>query len=247
MAHSVHTAFITGAGKNIGRAIALALATRGYNLAINGRSDRAACETVANEVRQKGGRAAVVMGDVSSAEEVAKLAALALEEFGTIDVLVSNAAIRPAKPFLETTEAEWHRVLDTNLDSAVRLSRAFLPGMIARNWGRIVVLTGRQAMRGYPGHASTSVSKHGLWGLTKALAREFGPLGITTNAISPGLIQTESEDKSFPARLIAGAKEIPVGRVGTPEEIAATCDLLCSEQGGFINGQMIAVNGGIDT
>lgn len=247
MAAPVHTAFVTGAGKHIGRSIALALAARGYNVIINGRVDRAACEAVAKEAAGKGGRVVVAMGDISSETEAARLAEAALKEFGTIDVLVCNAAIRPHKPFLETTKEDWRSVMSTNLESTVYFAKTFLPGMMEKRWGRIVLFTGHQAIRGYAGRASTSVSKHGIWGLTKALAREFGPYGVSTNAISPGLIQTHLNDAAFVERLRTGAQEIPLRRVGTPEEIAAVCDLLCSADGGFVNGQMIGVNGGVET
>ncbi len=241
------TAFITGAGKNIGRACALDLAGRGYNVVINGRADKAACDAVAREAIAKGVKAHVIMADVGLAPEAKRAAKETLAAFGTVDVLVANAAIRPDKPFLETTEEDWRRVMGTNLESSIHLSQAFLPGMIAQTWGRIVLMTGRNAMRGYPGHVTTSVAKHGLWGLTKTLSREFGPQGITVNAISPGVIDTSS-DPAFIARAQKIAQtEIPVRRIGTPAEIAAMCGLLCSDEGGFVNGQMIGVNGGIDT
>lgn len=242
-----HTAFITGAGKNIGRACALDLARRGYNVIINGRADKAACDAVAREVQASGVKAQVIMADIGLAAEAKRAAKEALAAFGTVDVLVANAAIRPDKPFLETTDDDWRRVMGTNLESAIHLSQAFLPGMLAQKWGRIVLMTGRNAMRGYAGHVTTSVAKHGLWGLTKTLSREFGPQGVTVNAISPGVIDTR-EDPEARARMQKVAQaEIPVRRIGRPDEIAAMCGLLCSEDGGFVNGQMIGVNGGIDT
>ncbi len=181
------------------------------------------------------------------APDAKRAAKEALDTFGTIDVLVANAAIRPDKAFLETTEADWRRVMGTNLESAIHLSQAFLPGMIAQKWGRIVLITGRNAMRGYPGHVTTSVAKHGLLGLTKTLSREFGPQGITVNAVSPGVIDTSTDPAVIARAQKVAQNEIPVRRIGTPAEIAAMCGLLCSEDGGFVNGQMIGVNGGIDT
>ena len=247
MAPSGHNAFITGAGKNIGRAVALDLAGRGYNVIVNGRSDRAACEAVANEARAKGVKAHVIMADVGMSADAKRAAKEALDMFGTIDVLVANAAIRPDKPFLENMEEDWQRVMGTNLYSAIYLSQAFLPGMIAQKWGRIVVMTGRNAIRGFPGHVTTSVAKHGLWGLTKTLAREFGPQGVTINSISPGVIDTSDDPKRLARMREVAEREIPVRRIGTSEEIAAMCGLLCSDAGGFVNGQLIGVNGGIDT
>jgi 3-oxoacyl-[acyl-carrier protein] reductase len=244
---TTRTAFVTGAGKNIGRSIALDLAGRGCNVVINGRADKAACDEVAAAVRAKGVRAAVMMADVSIAAEAQSAATGALKEFGTIDIFVANAAIRPDKAFLETTPEDWRRVMGTNLESAIHLCQAFLPGMVAKRWGRIVLVTGRNAMRGYAGHVTTSVAKHGLLGLTKTLSREFGPQGVTVNAISPGTIDTRGSSPAIAARMALAAKEIPVGRIGTPDEIAAVCGLLCSDGGAFVNGQMIGVNGGIDT
>lgn len=247
MAKASHTAFITGAGKNIGRACALDLAGRGYNVVINGRADKAACDAVAREAQARGVKAHVIMADIGLAADAKRAAKEALATFGTIDVLVANAAIRPDKPFLETTDEDWRRVMGTNLESAIHLSQAFLPGMLAQTWGRIVLMTGRNAMRGYAGHVTTSVAKHGLWGLTKTLSREFGPQGVTINAISPGVINTSTDPVRIARMQEVAQKEIPVRRIGTPEEIAAMCGLLCSDEGGFVNGQMIGVNGGIDT
>ena len=189
------------------------------------------------------------MADVGIAADAQAAAASALKEFGTIDIFVANAAIRPDKAFLETTPEDWRRVMGTNLKSSIHL----VPGIFAGHAGEalgphlVPVLTGRNAMRGYAGHVTTSVAKHGLLGLTKTLSREFGPQGVTVNAISPGTIDTRGNSPAIAARMAVAAKEIPVGRIGTSEEIAAVCGLLCSDGGAFVNGQMIGVNGGIDT
>ena len=238
-----HTAFISGAGRNIGRATALELARRGVNLVVNGETNRAICDAVAAEASAHGVEAVVLMGDVGQVEEANRLAAAALAHFGTIDILVNNAAIRPHQGFLEISEAEWQRVLDIDLNAAMHFARAFLPGMIAQGWGRIVNVTGMNAIMGNPQGAHISAAKHGVWGLTKALAREFGPQGITVNAISPGPIAEDGEDLHSPRRAAAIAR-IPLGRMGSNEEIAAVCGLLCSDEGGYVSGQMIAVNGG---
>ncbi len=245
MADRKKTALITGAGKNIGRACALALAEDGFNVAINGSSGRAACDRVAKEAEQRGAKALVIMGDVGKAEECKRIAQEAIKAFGGIDALLNNAALRPSKPFLEISEDEWQRVLSVDLEGAVRLSRACLPGMIERGWGRIVNFAGMNAIHGHAGRVHVSVAKHGVWGLTKSLAMEFGPKGITTNVISPGPIAPDAEEHnaSVQARAQALAK-VPMGRMGKPIEIAAAARMLVSEAGGYINGQMIAVNGG---
>ncbi len=237
------TAFISGAGRNIGRAAAVELARRGCNVIINGSTSRANCDATAEAVAAFGVDALVLMGDVGKADEAKRLAAAALAPFGTIDILVNNAAIRPHQGFLEISDTDWHRVLDVDLNAAMQLSRAFLPGMIAQGWGRIVNVTGMNAIVGNPAGAHISAAKHGVWGLTKALAREFGPSGITVNAISPGPIAADGESLVSPRRAGAIAR-IPLGRMGRNEEIAAVCGMLCSEEGGYVSGQMIAVNGG---
>ena len=242
------SALVTGGGRNIGRACVLGLAADGFNVAINGSSDSAACESVAKEARKLGAKALVVMGDVGKPEECKRIAAEAIKAFGAVDVLVNNAALRPGKPFLEMSDAAWRRVIAVDLDAAVWLSRACLPGMLKKGWGRIVNFTGMNAIHGYAGRAPVSVAKHGVWGLTKALAKEFGPQGVTTNAISPGPIASdvEGDDASSHHRQQTVAK-VPLGRMGTPVEVAATARLLISANGAYINGLMIQVNGGAET
>ncbi len=247
MVGTARTAFVSGAGRNIGRTIALFLARDGCDIVLNGRADRAACEAVAREIEGLGRRALVVMGDIGRSETVTAMAGEALAAFGRVQIVVNNAAIRPEKPFLEMTDGDWHRVLDTDLNSAFYTVRAFGPGMVDAGWGRIVNLTGMNAMHGYSGRAPVSVAKHGLWGLTKSLAKELGPKGVTTNAISPGPIDTEHADAAMTAHIRSQKDRIPVGRLGTPDDIAALTAFLCSDAGGFINGQMIAANGGAQT
>lgn len=243
------TALVTGAGRNIGRAVALGLAQDGFNVVVNGSSDRAACEAVAEAARGFGVEALVAMADVGSAEACAALAAEAIARFGAVDVLVNNAALRPAAPFLEMDEAAWRRVIAVDLDAAVWLSRACLPGMLARGWGRIVNFTGMNAIHGYAGRAPVSVAKHGVWGLTKALAKEFGPQGVTVNAISPGPIASD-EERTDPAAIAYRQKavaRVPVGREGTAAEVAAVLRMLVGDGGAYVNGQMLQVNGGAET
>jgi 3-oxoacyl-[acyl-carrier protein] reductase len=238
-------ALVTGAGKNIGRACVLGLAEDGFNVAINGSSDRAACDSVAKEAAKFGVKALVIMGDIGKPEECKRIAGEAIEAFGTIDALLNNAALRPNKPFLEMTDAEWDRVISVDLNAAIWLSRACLPGMVKKSWGRIVNFAGMNAIHGHAGRAPVSVAKHGVWGLSKALAMEFGPKGITTNTISPGPIAPDVEEKNASAEARAQTlARVPLGRFGKPVEVAAAARLLVSEAGGYINGQMIAVNGG---
>lgn len=240
-------ALITGAGRNIGRAVAVALAQDGFDVAINGSSDRAAAEAVAAEAQAAGAKAVVIMGDVGSRGECTRIAAEALAAYGVIDVLVNNAALRPQKPFLEITPEDWSRVMTVDLEAAVWLSQALLPGMIAQGWGRIVNFTGMNAMQGYSGRAPVSVAKHGAWGLTKALAKEFATKGVTVNAISPGPIAADDDVPGVTTDRHAYVAKVPSGRMGTPAEIAAVVRMLVGEGGAYVNGQMLQVNGGAAT
>ena len=247
MTENRKTALITGSGRNIGRAIALDLARMGFNVVINGSRSRDACEAVAAEARTHGVQAMVAMADVGRPEECARIAAEAIAQFGAVDVLVNNAALRPDGRFLEMSYADWRRVISVDLDSSVWLARACLPGMLDRGWGRIVNLLGMNAIHGYNGRAAVSVSKHGLWGLTKALAKEFGAKGITTNAVSPGPIAGERDDEASRHHIASMVSRVPVGRLGEAHEIDAVVSMLVSDGGAFVNGQMIQVNGGAET
>lgn len=240
-------ALVTGAGQNIGRAIALRLAADGFDVVVNGLRKRAACEAVAEAARACGVEALVAMGDVGVREDVAEVTGAGIRRFGRIDVLVHNAAIRPASPFLEMEEDEWRRVIDVNLNAAFWLARNCLPGMVEAGWGRIVTFAGMNAIQGYSGRAHVSVSKHGAWGLAKALAKEFGPKGITANCVSPGPIRSGHDDPAMTAHIQGQVAKIPAGRLGEPDEVAAAVSLLASERGAFINGQLVQVNGGTQT
>lgn len=241
------SALVTGAGQNIGRAIAVRLAADGFNVVVNGRTKGVTCEGTAEMARAHGVETLVAMGDIGTADEAKAVAEAGIARFGRIDVMVHNAAIRPSTPFLEMNEAEWRRVIDVNLTGAFWLARACLPGMLGAGWGRIVTFAGMNAIHGYAGRAHVSVSKHGAWGLAKALAKEFGGQGITANCISPGPIRSEHDDPAMTQHVQAQVSRIPMGRLGEPEEVAAAVSLLASDRGAFINGQLLQVNGGTQT
>lgn len=243
------TAFISGAGRNIGRAIAIELGSRQCNLVINGQSNREDCEQTARLALEAGaGQVLVAMGNVGDRERVRAVADKALASFGRVDIAINNAGIRPHTPFLSMREEEWHEILDVNLHAAFHVCRAFLPGMVEAQWGRVINITGKTAMEGYGERVPVSVAKHGLWGMTKALAKEFGAHGVTSNVISPGAIrQSEPADPEVARRISMRAAEIPAGRIGEPADIAALTGFLCSDAASFINGQMIASNGGAAT
>jgi 3-oxoacyl-[acyl-carrier protein] reductase len=244
---ATHTALVTGSGRNIGRAIALELAGQGLNLVVNSARNPGECEAVAEEVRGIGAHAIAVVADVGTRSGVQQIARAAEAAFGGVDVVVNNAAILPEIPFLELTDEDWHRVLSVDLHAAFYTSQAFLPHMIRGGFGRIVNITGMNAIHGYVARTPVSVAKHGLWGLTKSLAKEFGPKGVTVNAISPGPIATVHAEPELMAHNAAQLGRIPLGRFGLPEEVAALCGFLVSERGGFVSGQMIACNGAAQT
>jgi len=247
MGETRRTALITGSGRNIGRASALALAADGINVIVNGSSNQANCDAVADEVRALGPDALVCMGDVGNPSELEKIADAGIKAFGRIDILVNNAAVRPNSPFLETGEDEWERILNIDFHAARRLAKLCLPGMIDAGWGRIINFAGMNAIHGYNGRAPVSVSKHASWGLTKSLAKEFGKQGVTTNIISPGPIAPDEAEPDMRAHIESMVGRVPVGRLGRNEEIGAMVALLASDNGAFINGQLLQVNGGAET
>ena len=238
-------AFISGSGRNMGRACAKELATAGFNIVLNGSANREDCEQVAEEVRSIGVEVIIAMGDVGTKSDVETIIETALTAFGRIDVLINNAAIRPATQFLDMSDDDLERVMNVNCYGAVWFSRAFLPGMIEKGWGRIINFTGMNSLQGTAGRPHVAMSKHAAWGLTKALSREFGPKGITANIISPGTFPDQDIDISQSKQFQRLLKQNPTGRLGRSDDIAAAIGLLCSDKGGFINGQLLQINGGV--
>lgn len=240
------SAIVTGSGRNIGRAIALALARQGVSVVVNGHRDRAAVESVVKDIADAGGRALPFMADVSKHDEVAAMVRACAEAFGSVDIVVSNVGIRRLQPFLEIGLEDWDAVLATNLTPAFYLARNAVPHMQKRKWGRIILISGFDAFWGQVTQRAHSIAaKAGLHGLAKALAREFGPDGITANTVAPGAIDTVrdwSQYRHQPKEKIAA--EIPLGRFGDVDEVAAACSFLASEGGGFTSGQVLHVNGG---
>jgi 3-oxoacyl-[acyl-carrier protein] reductase len=244
-------AFVTGASRNIGRAVALAFAAEGADLVLNTRTNREELEAVAAECRKHDVRVVPVLGDIGDAAAVEAMMKEGLAALGAIDVLVCNAAIRPHKPITETSIEEWHRVLAVNLHSAFYLSRAVVPGMKARGRGSIIALGGQSAITGRPGTAAVTAAKTGLLGLVRALAAELGPSGIRVNMVVPGTIDTERryaewypEFRQAPPGGPEQLKRIPLGRLGRPEDIAEACLFLASDASAYITGDAIRVMGG---
>jgi NAD(P)-dependent dehydrogenase (short-subunit alcohol dehydrogenase family) len=239
-------ALVSGSGRNIGRSIALALAAKGARVVVNGHQDAAAVDAVVAEVRAAGGQALGVMADVSDDAQVAAMVSQARDAFGSLDIVVSNVGIRRKQPFLTITPTQWDEVLRTNLSAAFYLARHAVPGMRERRWGRIVLISGFDGFWGQVTERAHNITaKAGLHGLAMALAREFGPDGITANTVAPGAIDTVRDWSQYTHQQRERIEaEIPLGRYGRPEEVAAACELLCCDRGGFISGQVIHVNGG---
>jgi 3-oxoacyl-[acyl-carrier protein] reductase len=236
-------AIVTGAGRNIGRAIALALADGGASVVVNARSNRGEAEAVAREIDALGGKALVHIGDVADAAAVQAMADAAVNQFGRIDILVNNAALRREKPFGEMSYTEWREILDVTLDGAFHAVKTCLPALKQSGAGAIVNIGGLSAHTGAKNRAHVVTAKAGLVGFTRALAHDLADDGITVNCVVPGLIGTpRPKDKPEPAhhathQTISGAR-------GKPEDVAALVRFLCGPAARYVNGQAIHANGG---
>jgi 3-oxoacyl-[acyl-carrier protein] reductase len=237
-------AIVTGAGKNIGRAIALGLAADGAAVVVNGRRDRDAIEAVADEIRAAGGRALAHLADVSQEAATIGLVEAAVAEFGGVDIAVSNAGLRRQTSFLELGYGEWREIMSVALDGAFLLAKAAVPQLIARGGGAVVGLSGMSHHIGTAGRVHVNASKAGLEGFLRGLAIELAPHRITVNAVAPGAIDTVrgASAGQLPANL--GVAGVPLGRLGSVDEIAATVRFLVGPSGAYVTGQTIHVNGG---
>ncbi len=237
------TALVTGSGRNIGKAIALAFAREGANVVINARSNMKEAQLVADEAKSKYGVSALpLMADVGKGEEVNKMIGQALATFGAIDILVNNPKYNPTIPFKDMKYEDWRQAHAVILDGAFFCIKGVLPKMLERRWGRIINIGAGGAYSGGPNQAHYFSAKMGLRGLTRGLARELAPQGILVNDVAPGVIDTIREGP--PLNIEAMKKDIPVGHIGRPEDIAEVCAFLAADTGNFINGEIIHVNGG---
>src|SRR6478736_7287400 len=237
-------ALVTGSGRNIGRATVMKLAGEGAHVVVNARTNQAEAEAVAREVQALGVKALAVVADVASKDQVEAMAARALSEFGRVDILINNAAIRPHKPFTDLTQQDWEAVRGVVLDGAVYLTRALIEPMVKNQYGRILFFTGEGAFIGGSGRAHVSAAKMGLVGFARGLASEFAPHNIRVNVVSPGSIDTMRANPEWYQGRLPSASGIPLGRQGKIDEIAATCLFLFIDDDSVITGQTIHVNGG---
>jgi len=238
-------ALVTGSGRNIGRTTVLKLAAEGAHVVVNSRTNQTEADAVAREAQARGVKALAIVADVGKKDQVEAMAAKVLSEFGRVDILINNAAIRPHKPFTELTAQDWEAVRSVVLDGAVYLTRAVIDSMVKNRYGRIVFFTGEGAFMGGSGRAHVSAAKMGLVGLARGLASEFAAHNIRVNVVSPGSIDTARANPEWYQGRTPTAAGIPLGRQGTVDEIAATCLFLVTDDGGFITGQTIHANGGV--
>ena len=239
-------ALVTGAARNIGRQIALDLARGGAKVVVNARTSTAEAQQTVQAVRDIGGTAVMHLADVTDPVSVDHLVATAEREFGGLDIVVNNAAVRRETPFSELAPAEWREVVGVILDAAYLCSRAALPLLKRSRCASIVNIGGLSAHTGSPGRAHVVAAKSGLVGLTRALAHEFAGDGITANCVVPGLIDTvraASSTSGGPPALHSQHRTL-LGRRGRPEEVAATVRFLCGPQARYVTGQTLHVNGG---
>ncbi len=242
---SGRVAIVTGSGRGIGRAIALKLAEAGATIVVNDIGDMGPAESVAAEVRALNCPSQVIPADVSASAEVANLVATTIASYGKVDILVNNAGITRDKLLIRMSDDDWDKVLDIDLKSVFLCSRAVMRPMIKQGWGRIVSIASFVGIVGNRGQANYSAAKAGIIGFTRSVAKEVASRGVTVNAIAPGAIET-----SMVAQLTEEWRDkfktsIPIGRFGTPRDVAEAVAFMASEEAAYITGQVLNVDGGI--
>lgn len=245
MDFSGKVALVTGSSSGIGAAIATELATNGATVAVHYRGNEAGAQAVADTIRQQGGTCGLFQADVSDTEQAADLVKRVQDELGPVQILVNNAGVTRDTLLLSMKEEEWDAVITTNLKSVYAVTRPALRGMVRKRWGRIINITSVVGLTGQAGQSNYAASKAGIIGFTKSLARELASRNITVNAVAPGFIPTALTDvlgDDLRENIIAST---PLGRMGTPEEIAWAVAFLAAERTGFVTGQVLTVDGGL--
>ena len=240
-----HVALVSGGSRGIGRGIALRLAGEGVKVGVNYNTGAAQAQEVVKEITSTGGEAIALQADVSDQSQVTDMVGSLLEKWERIDILVNNAGIRKDRLLMRMTTEEWDSAINVNLKGAFFCTKAVLPHMARQRRGRIINMSSVVGVAGNPGQANYSASKAGLIGLTKTVAKEMARRNITANALAPGYIITamvEELSEELQAQVLA---RVPMGRLGTPEDIAGLVAFLCSDEAGYITGQVIRVDGGL--
>ena len=238
-------ALVTGGGRGIGRAICLALAKEGFDLCINYAAGSSAAEQTAEECRGLGVQAVVLQADVTNPAECQNLVEKAAGTFGRLDVLVNNAGVNADKLILRMQEADFDKVIDTNLKGAFFCCKAACKLMMRQRYGRIINISSVVGLHGNAGQSNYAASKAGLIGLTKSLAKEFAARGVTVNAVAPGFIETDMTAAMPEAAKAAALAAVPAGRIGHADEVAAAVAFLAGSQAAYITGQVLCVDGGM--
>lgn len=238
-------ALVTGGSRGIGRATSLALARRGFAVAVNYRTDAEEAKETLRAIEMIGAEGMVVEADVRDSDEVETMFARVEDSLGHLGVLVNNAGVRADALGARMSLDQWRSVLDTNLTGAFVCTKRALRAMVRERWGRIVNVASVAAMRGSPGQANYSAAKAGLIGLTRSLAREVARKNVTVNAVAPGLIHTDLTGSLTPEQRERLIDQIPMGRAGTAEEIAEVVAFLTSEEAAYITGAVVVADGGM--
>lgn len=235
-------AIVTGASRGIGREIAKTLAKKGIKVIANYNKSEDAAKSLQDELKEKGIEIDIIKADVSKREECKKLATYALEKYNKIDILINNAGISEYKIFTDETDEDWNRVINTNLYSAFAMSQEVIPNMVYNKCGCIINISSIWGQVGASLEVIYSISKAGIDGLTKALAKELGPSNIRVNSIAPGAIDTDMNKNISREELEQLEEEIPLGKMGLPEDIAKCVNWLVEDN--YTTGQVISINGG---
>jgi 3-oxoacyl-[acyl-carrier protein] reductase len=244
MSLAQRVAFVTGASQGIGRTCAVRLAKEGAVVALAARNHEKLNEVV-NEISAAGGKSAAFQLDVSNEEQIKSVVKATIAQFGKIDILVNNAGITRDQLVMRMKRPDWDSVLETNLTSAYLTIQNVIPSMLKQRWGRIINITSVFGQMGQAGQANYAASKAGLIGLTMAIAREVGSRNITSNAVAPGFIETAMTAGLSDDFKQNAVKQIPLGRVGTPDDVAGAVAFLASDDASYITGHVVNVNGGM--